>query len=215
MNPESQARTSSPDAAEPSATFATVPIWLFMVMLLLLYWGAVYFDREGGWFSASVYRPYRDLEQVVAMQPSAGPEEELIRRGKVLFTANCAVCHMESGVGNPANGCPPLDGSEWLRAPGVGRLVRFVSKGLTGPIEVKGQTWSTGAMLPIGDQLPGSEEEKDDKIAAILSYVRYVFGGKAPPVAPATVTAIRAEIKNNSGPFHVRDILQIPEEANK
>ncbi len=214
MSPEAKTTPLAP-APEPSATLATVPIWLFMLLLLLLYWGAVYFDREGGWFNASVYRPYRDLEQVVSLQPSAGPEEELIRRGKALFSQNCAVCHMENGAGNPANGCPPLDGSEWLKAPGAGRLVRFVSKGLNGPIQVKGQTYSTGAMTAVGDGLLGSEEDKADKIAAILSYVRDNFGGHAPPVDPATVAAIRNEIKTRSEPFQVREILQIPEEANK
>src|SRR5206468_2091155 len=39
------------DAAEPLAAWRAVPVWLLILLLLLLYWGMLYFDQHGGWFS--------------------------------------------------------------------------------------------------------------------------------------------------------------------
>ncbi len=212
MNPETNPTASSaPAVAEAETKDAPVPVWLIVLASLLFYWGAIYFDQYSGWFDPNVYAPYRDYNQVAEMRPPKGGSEELIRKGKIQF-AVCATCHMETGLGNPANGCPPLAGSEWVKAPGVGRIVRIVSKGLTGPIQVKGQAWGTGVMLPIGDQLPGDERQKCEQIAAIISYVRDTFGDHASPVTPEQVQAIREEIKGRTASFEVKDLLLVPED---
>jgi mono/diheme cytochrome c family protein len=211
MSPgESQTMPNIPASAEPQAGRRPVPIWLMFLLFPLLYWGMVYFDQHGGWFDKQVYGPYRSTEELFTMQPPA-PGGEQLMLGKKLFHDNCAVCHMDTGVGNPGNGCPPLAGSEWVSAPGAARIVRIVSKGLTGPIQVKGQTWSTGTMLPIGDQLPGDEKEKSEKIAAIVSYIRNEFGNKASPITPEHVAAIRAKIASRTANFSVPDVMASPE----
>src|SRR5258708_7803704 len=159
------------DAVEPKTGGNSVPVWLIILLFLLLYWAMVYFDEHAAWFNEQVYAPYRTIDQVIAFQPPSG-EGDFIQKGKQLYSLNCAVCHMEGGTGNPANGCPPLMGSEWVSAPGPGRIIRIVSKGATGPIEVSGKVWSTGTMLSIGDQMPGDEKQKAENIAAIIAYVR-------------------------------------------
>ena len=118
---------------------------------------------------------------------------------------------MENGVGNPANGCPPLVGSEWVKNPGPGRIVRIISKGLMGPIEVAGKPYGTGTMLPVGDGLPGSEAEKSQAIAAIASYVRKTFGGITVAVKPEQVQAIRAQIKDRNSSWTAAELLTVPE----
>ena len=205
-----QAISAAADSTEPKARWRAVPVWLLILLLLLLYWGMLYFDQHGGWFSQEVYAPFHSLQEVASFQPVAGGEESL-QRGKQLFSVNCAVCHMENGAGNPGNGCPPLVGSEWVKNPGVGRIVRIVSKGLTGAIEVNGQTYSIGTMLAIGDQLSGDEKQKADSIAAIVSYVRRNFGGVAKIVTPEQVEAIRAQIKDRNTNFQVNEIKSVPE----
>jgi hypothetical protein len=107
---------------------------------------------------------------------------------------------METGVGNPANGCPPLIASEWVAAAGPNRLIRLVSKGGTGPIEVGGKPYN-GTMLPIGDQLPGDEAQKCESIAAILSYVRKNFGNISKPVTAEEVARVRESIKGHSASY--------------
>ncbi len=205
-----QTMPSLPATAEPQAKRNAVPVWLFILLLLLLYWGMVYFDQRSAWLNVNVYAPYRSLEQVAAMQP-VNEEAGIVLQGKQLFSLNCAVCHMETGVGNPANNCPPLVGSEWVSAPGPNRLIRLISKGGSGPIEVAGKVWDGGTMLAIGDQLPGDEKEKSEKIAAILSYIRKTFGNNASLVTPEQVASVRSQIKDHSGYFSAKDLLAVPD----
>ena len=211
MSAPAPATTIAADLPEPRATRRPVPIWLFILLFLLLYWAMVYFDQRSGWFDQSVYLPFRSLDQLVVYQPPKGGDAEVLLLGKKLFSANCAVCHMETGIGNPANGCPPLDGSEWVSAPGPGRIIRIVSKGAQGPIEVKGQVYSTGTMLAIGDALPGDEKQKDESIAAILTYIRKTFGKNASLVTPEQVAKVRTEIKDHSGYFSPEELKAAPE----
>src|SRR5262249_49716358 len=122
----SQVTPASPDKTEPRALKRAVPIWILILLLLLIYWGMLFFDQHGGWFSQEVYSPFNSFAQVEVLQPAT--EGGNIPKGRQLFNMNCSVCHMENGAGNPANGCPPLDGSEWVKAPGYGRIIRIVSK---------------------------------------------------------------------------------------
>jgi mono/diheme cytochrome c family protein len=187
-----------------------VPVWLFVLLFLLLYWAMVYFDLHGAWFNQEVYAPYHSFEQVAAFQPVSGIQE-FVQKGKALYSVNCAVCHMDGGIGNPANGCPPLMGSEWVAAPGPGRIIRIVSKGATGPIEVSGKTYSGGTMLAIGDQMPGDEKQKAENIAAIISYIRQTFGNKASPVTPEEVAAVREQIKKKTSYYSPEDLKAAPQ----
>lgn len=209
-SPGTTSVTTVPESAEPSAARKAIPVWLFILLFLLLYWGMVYFDLRGGWFNETVYGPFHNVEQVVALQPVSGGDE-VILKGKQLYAMNCAVCHMDAGTGNPANGCPPLAGSEWVSAPGPGRIIRIVSKGATGPIEVAGKVYSTGTMLAIGDQLPGDEKQKSESIAAILSYIRKTFGNNASVVTPEQVLKVRAEIKDRKTYFSPEELKAAPE----
>src|SRR5690349_16775564 len=114
------------DAAEPKTGTGSVPVWLLVLALLMLYWAMVHFVEHGAWFNEQVYTPYRSFDQLAAIQPVSG-EADFIQKGKKLYGLNCAVCHMEGGTGNPGNGCPNLMGSEWVTAAGPGRIIRIVS----------------------------------------------------------------------------------------
>ncbi|HVV74029.1 MAG TPA: cytochrome c [Verrucomicrobiae bacterium] len=210
MSLPTQPASSSVPATEPRAARKAIPVWLIILLFLLLYWAMVYFDQRSGWFDERVYAPYHSFEQVASMQPVSG-EGEVIQKGKQLYNLNCAVCHMEAGTGNPANGCPPLAGSEWVSAAGPGRIIRIVSKGATGPIEVKGTVYSTGTMLAIGDQMPGDEKQKAENIAAIISYIRKTFGNNASVVTPAQVEKVRGEIKDRHTYFSPEELKAAPE----
>jgi mono/diheme cytochrome c family protein len=213
MSAETKPAMPEPAPAAPSPTenmVEPIPVWLIVLSMLLLYLGMVYFDHNGAWFNRSVYSPYISYEQVADLWPKDPTAQRLVH-GRQLFDANCAVCHMKDGVGNPANGCPPLAGSEWVAAPGVNRLVRIVSKGLTGPIEVKGQMYGIGTMTPIGDQLNGDENSKAQDIADILLYIRRTFGARTDSVDPVKVLAIRKTIATKTTSFTAEELKAVPE----
>ena len=98
----------------------------------------------------------------------------------------CFVCHGASGEGMPYVG-PPLAGSEWVSGP-VENLIRMQFRGLNGPIKVKGEEWN-GLMPPNAPAL-GS----DEKIAAVLTFVRNSWGNEASVVTAEEVAAYRGEL---------------------
>lgn len=210
MNVDLKQPSSVTPEVEPTAAQTPMPVWLVAMMLALLFLGAWYFDLYGGWFEAKVYAPYHTLAEVQRYQPNTDPNSAYIAQGRKLFLDNCAVCHMETGVGNPANGCPPLINSEWVKHPTPDRVVMIVSKGLTGPISVNGKVYNTGVMLAVGDALPGDEKEKAFKIGAIVSYVRKHFGEVSAVVKPAQVETIRAAIKDRTGNYTADELLKVP-----
>ena len=210
MNADPKQSCSVTNESEPTAAMTAMPVWLVALMLSLLFLGAWYFDLYGGWFEAKVYAPYRSLADVQRYQPNTDPSASFIAQGKKLFTDNCAVCHMETGVGNPGNGCPPLVDSDWVKHPTPDRVLMLISKGLSGPITVNGKVYNTGVMLAVGDSLMGDEKEKAYKIAAIASYVRKQFGGISVIVKPEQAEAIRASIKDRSANYTPEELLKVP-----
>jgi mono/diheme cytochrome c family protein len=210
MNAEPKQSSVATSEAEPTAVMTAMPVWPIAVMLSLLFLGAWYFDLYGGWFEAKVYAPYHSVADVQRFQPNTDPNASYLALGRKLYADNCAVCHMETGVGNPANGCPPLINSEWVTHPTPDRIVMLVSKGLTGPITVNGKVYNTGVMLAIGDALPGDEKEKAYKIGAIVSYVRKQFGGISVVVKPEQAESIRANIKDRTSNYTAEELLKVP-----
>ena len=122
---------------------------------------------------------------VVASDAPVDPA--VMERGKATF-AICSACHGLEGEGmyhlNKTG--PPLAGSEWVTGP-VANLIAIQFRGLSGPIEVKGETYNPVApmaALPLDN----------DSIAAVLTYIRNSFGNQASPVTPEQVEAMRGEL---------------------
>lgn len=209
MNADPKPSSAVATEAEPTAAMTPMPVWILGLMFTLLFLGAWYFDLYGGWFEAKVYAPYSSVADVQRFQPKKGGIADTLARGRKLYADNCAVCHMETGVGNPANGCPPLVDSEWVKSPSPTRMIMLISKGLAGPITVNGKVWNSGVMLAVGDSLPGDEKEKAEKIAAIATYVRFQFGKIEVETKPAQALTVREGIKDRTANFTVEDLLKV------
>lgn len=188
--------------AEPQAAWRTVPVWLLVLLLLLIYWGMLYFDQHGGWFSQEVYSPFHSEAELVIYQPrTEGPD---LVRGRTVFESVCALCHNPDGMGKP-NQAPPLAGSEWVMG-SPARLIRIPLYGLNGPVTVKGQQMVFPAgMLAMGAALP------EDDLAAVLSYMRQAWGNKAPPITADQIKAVKTQLGNRLQPFTPEEIMQVPE----
>ncbi|MGV3684763.1 MAG: PVC-type heme-binding CxxCH protein [Daejeonella sp.] len=132
-----------------------------------------------------------------------GGERDLFTKGKAIYMRDgfCGTCHQPDGNGLPASGFPPLAGTKWVTG-AEERLIKLVLKGMQGPIEVKGRSYSGQVpMTPFGGLL------KDDEVAAILTYVRNSFGNKAPAVTAEKVAAIRAATKGKAGFYSPVELL--------
>lgn len=116
--------------------------------------------------------------------------------GKSLYNGggSCVSCHLPGGTGIPAM-YPPLAGSDWVTG-SEERLIRTVLHGLTGEINVSGQKFNSPVQMPGFGQ--GQQYNwTDDKVAAVLTYIRSEWGNNAAPVTPEKVAEIRG--KENRG----------------
>jgi mono/diheme cytochrome c family protein len=204
MSPETRQPLSlSAETAEPKAGQVAVPVWLIILFFLLLYWGMVYFDRSSGWFNEHVYAPYGSIRQVEAYQPVSGGGGLMQLGLQVYNKPTCVACHQANGKGLPGQ-FPPLVQSDYLKEPEPGRVIRIVLDGLSGPLQVEGQTFN-GAMVPWKDALT------DEEIAAVLTYVRQnpEWGNKAPAVTPERVKAVRDKVKDRKQPWTQEELQKI------
>jgi mono/diheme cytochrome c family protein len=186
MSEENQS-CSLPSNAEPTATRSTVPMWILVVTLLLVFVGFVFFDKHSGWFDAKVYAPYGTADQLANSQPVSEIQVK-INVGKKTYESYCGSCHGNDGMGK-AGQAPPLAGSEIVVAKGFHRLSYIPLEGLAGQIKIKGQDWNMN-MAAMGAALP------DADLAAVLTYIRGSWGNKAGDVSADDIHAIRAEIKS-------------------
>jgi mono/diheme cytochrome c family protein len=120
--------------------------------------------------------------------------------GKVVYSTTCAACHQATGEGVEGT-YPPLAGSEIVNGDEA-KVIRIVLHGLTGPVEVAGETYS-GMMPPWGGVL------KDPELAAVLTYVRSAWGNKAAPVTTTKVAAIRAATASRTTPWTAAELAQV------
>ena len=130
-----------------------------------------------------------------------GPDlkgDELVswNRGKALFAgeAVCFSCHGPDGSGVTGLG-PPLDGSEWVNGKPE-TFINIMLHGLTGPISVGGQTYTSTADMP---SLGMNPMFTDEKMADIATYVRNEWGNKGSAVSPALVKKQREATKARNG----------------
>ena len=104
---------------EPTVDSAPMPVILFVLLSVLLFWGMTALDRTGGGFHNRVYPPYESYTALLNAQPKSG-DDEIIAKGQQVYTVTCSLCHQPNGLGTPGQ-FPPLDGSEWVTGNEVGR----------------------------------------------------------------------------------------------
>jgi len=109
-------------------------------------------------------------------------DEVVHHRGEEIYSRICSACHGTDGKGVPG-AFPPLDGSEWLvNDPTI--PIKIVTSGLQGPIEVKGQKFTS--------VMPGVADLKDEEVADVLTFVRQSWSNDSAPVKVEDVKKVRA-----------------------
>ncbi|MFA6289598.1 MAG: cytochrome c [Opitutaceae bacterium] len=123
--------------------------------------------------------------QIVRADDAA--DAKTIARGKV-FYQNCVACHQATGLGVPSV-FPPLVGSDWVTG-NEDRLIRVVLHGMSGKVTIKDVAYN-GNMPAFGLGL--GFNWTDDKVAAVLSYVRKSWGNSAPMITKEKVAEVRTK----------------------
>lgn len=186
------------ERAEPRDGYEPVPFWLIILFGVLLFWGGWYLAEYSGGFRSDVLDP-RPEARFPGRAAAATPPDP-VALGRKLFTANCVSCHQQGGQGVPGQ-YPPLAGSEWVLGPPA-RLKRILLHGLSGEVVVKGATYS-GNMAAFGARL------NDERIAALLTFIRQEWGNDAGAIAPESVAATREAARDRRQPWSASELLAI------
>ena len=169
---------------DDGARYRLLPIAILFTLSGLILFAGTYLNRYTGHYSATIFDENA--------KPTNGPlvvKVDPIAMGKSQFNAVCITCHQATGLG-VAGIYPPLAGSEWVNGPSA-RVIRIVLYGLKGEIHVQGKVFSAAAM-PVFGQVAGSAYSwNDEKVAAVLTYVRQEWGNKSPAVTADEVSAVR------------------------
>ncbi|MFK7847594.1 MAG: PVC-type heme-binding CxxCH protein [Rhodothermales bacterium] len=132
-----------------------------------------------------------------------GADRESFIAGKKLYERDgyCQTCHQANGEGLSASQFPPLAASPWVTGD-EDRLIKLTIKGLMGPMELMGKTYSGQVpMTPFGGLL------NDKEMADVLTYVRNAFGNEAPVVSAEKVAQVRAAIADKTGFYTPAELL--------
>lgn len=143
------------------------------------------------------------LLPLTALADDAADLKASAERGKAIFMTTCMACHQPHGNGLPPV-FPPFNGSEFVQGD-ARRLVAIVTKGLTGPLKVKGMQFN-GVLIAVDTQFPQLKE--NDKLADVLNYIRTAWENKAEkPITPDFVQKVRDEFKDRTTPWTEPEIL--------
>ncbi len=133
-------------------------------------------------------------------------DRALFDLGKKHYAVVCGACHQPSGKGL-ASLAPPLVDSEWVTGPPA-RLIALAMEGVMGPITVDGKLYTVPEIPPIMPGMRANPEVDDEKIAAMLTYVRNEWGNAASPITPAMVKQWRDQ-QPVRAPFTAEELMKV------
>lgn len=147
--------------------------------------------------------PGKDGKPLPVLPPLSPKHQALYDLGRAEYAGLCAACHHPAGFGDAGKG-PPLLDSEWLDKDE--RVIRLVLYGLRGPVTINGEAFNRDGVL----EMPGMYAAlTDEKIAAVLTFVRREWRDGAPPVEPEAVARIRAATAGRTEQWNEKDLLEI------
>jgi mono/diheme cytochrome c family protein len=187
---------------EDGAHYKLLPLALLFAFSGLIFYAGTYLNHFSGHYDPTVFNEN-------AHPAGAGPAVKVdpLVLGKKNYELVCATCHQATGLG-VAGVYPPLAGSEWV-AGSEERMIRIVLHGLKGPVKVKGVDYGAAAMPVFGKVAGSGYNWSDDKIAAVLTYVRASFGNTASAITPEQVAAIHGK-EGDRKEWSQEELLKLP-----
>ena len=172
---------------DDGAHYKLLPLVLLFVFSGLIFYAGTYLNRYSVRYDAAVFD---ENGHSASGSPAVAKADPMVL-GKRSYEQVCITCHQDKGQGQPGV-YPPLAGSEWVNG-SEERVIRIVVYGLKGVVHVKGAEYNAAAMPVIGKVTGSGYNWSDDKIAAVLTYVRGSFGNNSPAITPEKVAAVHAK----------------------
>lgn len=188
---------------DEKARYKLLPLNLLFIFSGLIFFAGTYLNRYSGFFDARVYNENAHPPSGATVVAKIDP----LVLGKKQYDAICITCHQANGMGLPAT-FPPLAGSEWVTGSND-RLIRLVVYGMTGPVKVKGVTYNAAPMPVIGKVAGSAYNLSDDKVAAVLTYIRQEWGNVGPAITTEQVAAVRSK-EGDRKPYTEEELLKLP-----
>ena len=180
-----------------------MPLIILFIFSGLIFFSAVYLGRYAGRFDSSIFNENLQPSPAGVLVAKADP----IVLGRKSYQLVCFTCHQSTGKGlNDLY--PPLAGSEWVNGTPE-RVIRILLHGLSGRVTVKGNDYSANVMPSFGKLSGSGYKWSDEKIAAVLSYIRQEWGNHADPISTEQVTAVRVR-EGERRPWTQDELREIP-----
>jgi mono/diheme cytochrome c family protein len=202
IQPSAPDFVETPDVPPLSLEHEPLPIWLYLVCGFALFLAGSSFTGFGI-FGQGL------LDQGPGGPVLAGASQQVeaplspADLGKKIYGNNCASCHDASGSGAPGK-YPPLVGSEWVLGSKL-RLAAILLKGIEGPLNVKGVSYTANVM-------PAQESTlTPEKLADLMTYIRGSkdWGNTAGPVTVDEVNAAKTKFASQSASWNEAGLLAI------
>ena len=132
---------------------------------------------------------------------------KMIQNGERLYFQHCTSCHGADGKGVQVPGtdqylAPSLVDSKRVHG-NPDQLVPLFLHGLMGPIE--GKNYSAGYMAPA----KAFGIEREDRLAELLTYIRYAWGKEGDCVEKETVSTIRRKHTERDNPWTDQELKEL------
>lgn len=133
-------------------------------------------------------------------------QKKSIESGEVLFFQTCVACHGPDGKGTSVPGsdaaiAPALAGSQRVKGDPRGLLPVFMN-GLMGPIQ--GKSYQGAMMVPA----VALGIVRDDRLAEVVSFIRYAWGNNATPVSAEQVKQARKATPSRATPWTDEELIK-------
>lgn len=183
--------------------YRLLPLNILFFASALIMFGGTYLGRYAGYFDARVFD---ENAKHGGSADAAAPVDPKVLGEKLYNNAACNTCHQPTGLGVPG-AFPPLANSEWVNG-SEERLIRIVLYGLQGPIKVGGTEYNS--VMPAFGRVAGSGFNwSDDKVSAVLTYIRQAWGNNSGPISTQKVAEIRAK-EGDHKPWLAADLEKLP-----
>lgn len=141
-----------------------------------------------------------------AEKPNPRPLTDVERKhfalGGAIYAVTCHACHHANGQGQEGK-APPLVESEWVNG-SPERLIRIALHGLAGSVKVRGREWNL--VMPGLGQSPAFN---DQRLAAVLTYVRRAWDNWGDPIDAGLVGRVRRLTSDRVQPWTSAELVSL------